>query len=558
VQTTIGDYLLQRLSELGVRHMFGVAGDFNLWFLEQAAKSEVKFVGCCNELNAAFAADGCARLAGIAALATTYGVGELAALSGVAGAYAERVPLVCITGSPPLKAVRERALLHHSMADGNFDHMFACFREFTVAQARIEPLHAREQIDGALRTCWLEKRPVYLQLPSDVAGQSTAGIIAPLDLDPPISDPQQLASAVTQIAERLSRANRAAFLLDADADRFGLTDLIVQLAEANAIPIASLIPAKGIVDETHPLSLGLYRGAGSSPDVKDAIEKSDCLICVGTRFTDAATGLFSHTLNFASMVDLQPFDVTIGDRTFAGIQSKDVLAGLLASSPHRSAKPLTASGASSNPTSSGSNQTLTQASFWQRVQHFLRPNDVIIADTGTALFGCAALRLPKGSSFIAQPLWASIGYALPATLGTSLAAQHRRHLLFIGDGAFQVTAQELSTILRLGLNPIIFLINNDGYTIERLIFGPDSEYNNINPWRYAQAPAFFDIHDRAVSYVSRTEDELEAALSAAQGAEGPVFIEVLMSRMDAPGQLARFARLSAEFDFPQLRGEHAT
>jgi indolepyruvate decarboxylase len=154
---TIADYLLTRLAELGVHHMFGVPGDFNLWFLEQMIKnSDIKFIGCCNELNAAHAADGCARLAGVSALATTYGVGELASLAGVAGAYAERVPIVCITGAPPVHAMREGALLHHTMADGNFDNMLTCYREFTVAQARIEPPTAKDEIDRVLRTCWLE------------------------------------------------------------------------------------------------------------------------------------------------------------------------------------------------------------------------------------------------------------------------------------------------------------------------------------------------------------------------------------------------------------------
>src|ERR1700748_3825813 len=263
---TIGDYLLARLAEMGVRHMFGVPGDFNLWFLEQTIRdSRVTFVGCCNELNAAYAADGCSRLAGISALATTYGVGELASLSGVAGAYAEHVPIVCITGAPPLHATRERALLHHTTADGNFDNMMNCYREFTVAQARIVPATAREEIDRVLRACWIEKRPVYLQLPSDVAGVLTAPITAPLHLDPAARDPKQFACAVSRISERLAQASRPAILLDADADRFGLTELIVMLAEANRIPIAYLITAKGAVSDTHPQLIGMYRGAGSAP-----------------------------------------------------------------------------------------------------------------------------------------------------------------------------------------------------------------------------------------------------------------------------------------------------
>ena len=300
--------------------MFGVPGDFNLWFLEQTVrKGSINFVGCCNELNAAYAADGCSRLAGISALATTYGVGDLASLSGVAGAYAERVPIVCITGAPPLHATRERALLHHTMADGIFDNMMNCYREFTVAQARITPATAQEEIDRVLRTCWLEKRPVYLQLPSDVAGVLTAPIMAPLNLNPPVSDPGQLARAISRISGRLSQASNPAILLDADAERFGLTELLVMLAEANGIPLAHLIAAKGAVSEIHPLSVGMYRGAGSSPIVRETVETSDCLICVGTRFTDVASGLFSHTLQPESIIDLQPFSVKVDGEFFSAV-----------------------------------------------------------------------------------------------------------------------------------------------------------------------------------------------------------------------------------------------
>src|SRR6202007_2866300 len=151
-------------------------------------------------------------------------------------------------------------------------------------------------------------------------------------------------------------------------------------------------------------------------------------------------------------------------------------------------------------------QSLTQDRFWQRRKDFIRPGDVVLADIGTSSAGTAGLRMPNGVAVIGQPLWAAVGYSLPALLGTLLAAPRRRQLLFIGDGAFQMTAQELSTILRRALKPIIFLVNNDGYTIERLILGSASNYNDVNQWRYAEAASFFDTQDRAVAYRVRTED----------------------------------------------------
>ena len=552
----IGEYLLARLSEMGVRHMFGVPGDFNLWFLEQTIREgSINFIGCCNELNAAYAADGYSRLAGISALATTYGVGELASLSAIAGAYAERVPIVCITGAPPLPAMQQRALLHHTLADGNYENMLNCYREFTVAQTRIEPTNARQEIDRVLRTCWIEKRPVYLQLPSDVAGVRTEPITAPLDLDFPASDPTQLARAISRVSDRISRASAPAFLLDADAERFDLAQLIVLLAEANGIPMAYLIPAKGVIDETHPLAIGIYRGAGSSPEVRQAIENSDCLICVGTRFTDVATGLFTHQLDSKSIIDLQPFGLRVGKESFNAVGTAELLSGLLTKN-HRTRPFLANRGPRSVARGEpDANASFTQAAFWPCIEKFLQPGDVLVSDTGTSFFASSNLNLPEGTTFIGQPIWGSLGYALPATLGTCLAAPERRHLLFLGDGAFQMTAQELSTILWRDLNPIIFLLNNDGYTIERLIYGEDSSYNDINPWRYGQFSAAVDPRERVMIHCVRNEAELQSALRATDDSTRPHLIELILPRMDAPDSLVRFAKKAAEFDFPQLLEE---
>src|ERR1700724_1737932 len=421
----------------------------------------------------------------------------------VAGAYAERVPIVCITGAPPLSAMQQRALLHHTLADGNYENMLNCYREFTVAQTRIEPTNARQEIDRVLRTCWIEKRPVYLQLPSDVAGVRTESITAPLDLDFPPSDSTQLARAISRVSDRISRATAPAFLLDAAAERFDLVELIVLLAEANGIPMAYLIPAKGVIDETHPLAIGIYRGAGYSPEVRQAIENSDCLICVGTRLTDVASGLFTHQLDSKSIIDLHPFGLRVGKESFNAVGAAELLSGLL--TENRGTRPfwVNPSLRSVAHVESGANASFTQATFWHCIENFLQPGDVLVSDAGTSFFASSNLNLREGTTFIGQPIWGALGYALPATLGTCLAAPERRHLLFLGDGAFQMTAQELSTILWRDLNPIIFLLNNDGYTIERLIYGADSSYNDIDPWRYGQFSAAVDPRERVLIHCVR-------------------------------------------------------
>jgi indolepyruvate decarboxylase len=553
VRMSVGDFLLKRLAELGSRYLFGVPGDYNLWFLEQVERSNhIEFIGCCNELNAAYAADGSARLVGVSALVTTYGVGELSAIAGVAGAYAERVPIVCIIGAPPLGAIEGRTLLHHTLGDGNFVNMLSSHRDFSVAQTRIEPANARWEIDRVLRSCWLEKRPVYLQLPSDVPALTIEAPEEPLQLAAPTSDPRQLVFAIERISTLIAEADAPAILLDADVARFGLTRPIVGLIQAHSIPFATLPSAKAIIDESHELHLGTYRGAASTPEVRGAIENADCLLCVCVRFTDVATGFFSHRLLSAELINIRAFDVSIGATHVPGLAGTDVLNTLVKVLPVKPRRALPRRPKPPTRIPSQSGQSLTQERFWQRMQDFIQAGDVVLTDIGTCSAGTSGLRMPDGVAVIGQPLWAAVGYGLPALLGTLLAAPHRRQLLFIGDGAFQMTAQELSTILRRGLKPIIFLVNNNGYTIERLILGPGSSYNDINQWRYAEATSFFDARDQAITYTVRTEDELDDALAAAGDRESLVLVELVMSRLDAPGPLVNFAQRCAAFNFPQL------
>ena len=247
----------------------------------------------------------------------------------MAGAYAERVPVVCIIGAPPLGAIEERALLHHTLGDGNFVNMLSSHRDFSVAQTRIEPANARWEIDRVLRSCWIEKRPVYLQLPSDVPAMTIEVPEEPLQLAVPTSDPTQLVLAIERIAARIAEANLPAILLDADVARFGLTKPIVRLIEAHSIPFATLPAAKALIDESHELHLGTYRGAASPPEVRVAIESADCLLCVGVRFTDTATGFFSHRLRSEALINIRAFDVTVGTTHVPGVAGSDVLSALV-------------------------------------------------------------------------------------------------------------------------------------------------------------------------------------------------------------------------------------
>src|SRR4029453_12614473 len=156
---------------------------------------------------------------------------------------------------------------------------------------------------------------------------------------------------------------------------------------------------------------------------------------------------------------------------------------------------------------------LTQAAYWQDMQGALREGDVLFVDNGTsyALFG---LKFPPNCTFVGSVNWGSIGYSVGALLGTLTAAPERRHILFVGGGSFQVTAQELSTILRHDHKPVIFLINNGGYTIERGYLGKDETYNDVANWSYADLPKVFRRDTSARSFAVKPIRERQAVLSA--------------------------------------------
>lgn len=549
----IGAFLARRLVEAGVRHVFGVPGDFNLSFLEQLQDAkEIQFVGNCNELNAAYAADGYARTSGLSAIVTTFGVGDLGAISGIAGSYAENVPVVHITGAPPLHAVNSRALVHHTLVDGDYDNIGRCMSEFTVAQGRITPANASFEIDRVLRACWIERRPVHLQLPSDITHLEVEVPDAPLSLKDPTSDSLQLELAAYRVVQVLQAAISPVIVVDADADRFGVSDLILELANKCDIPCASMTPAKGALNETSGVYIGTYAGAASAAHVRTAVENADCLIGIGLRFTDTSTALFSQRINKEIFVDLRRHDLSIGAVQMPGVMLREVLEKVT-----RDIKPTTrrwlvrpsAPTALCQPEQPAPGAPLTHAVLWPKIRSFLKPGDVIFGEAGTSHASLSSMALPSGTTYIAQPIWGAIGYTLPALFGSLVGAPNRRHVLFIGDGSFQLTAQELSSILRRDLKPVIFLLNNDGYTIERLILGANSQYNDVSNWRYADLPRVLDRNERALSLVVTNVAELDDALGRVETANRLVFIELKLPKMDAPPSLWKFANMFADFDY---------
>lgn len=539
---TVADYLLDRLAQIGIRHVFGVPGDYNLQFLDHViAHRQIAWVGCANELNAAYAADGYARCKPAAALLTTFGVGELSAINGTAGSYAEYVPVIHVVGAPALRVQQAGRLLHHSLGDGDFGHFARMAKEVTVAQSCLTVENAEAEIDRLLTSALFERRPVYLVLPCDVAEAPLTSRPMSLTLRQAELSEASLQRFIAAAGDKLQSARRLSVLAGGLAERFNVTEALGQWMAEVEVPHSTLLLGKGALDETRAGFVGTYAGAASPPQVQQWVEEADVVINVGVLFIDTVTAGFSHRLPAEKCISLHPFEARVGQRVFSQIPMH-VAIHTLHQLSLRLAKQWQTPMISRPTLTSVKRGSLDQNAFWRQIQDFLRPGDIIFTEQGTACFGAAALRLPQGCKLIVQSLWASVGYTLAAAFGAQTAEPERRVLVFIGDGAAQFTAQELGSMLRDGLKPMIFLLNNGGYTVERAIHGPEQRYHDIARWNWTLLPqALAGEHSVQVLSVIESE-QLQQALRAVADNQQFAFIEVVLPNRDIPALLNSVSR----------------
>ncbi len=539
---TIGAYIAARLRELGCDTLFGLPGDFNLTLLdEMLAGGETSWSTTANELDAAYAADGYARIRrGVGALVTTYGVGELSAVNGLAGSFAEDVPVVHIVGTPERSARLSDALLHHTLADGDHDHFVRMQAEIS---ARVEvlssPATAPAAIDRALSDAVRLSKPVYLAVPADLAAASidATRLAEPLPAAG-TSDPAAVEWLAAALAEVVGDAAAISCVVGVRAARFDAERRIRELAGVDGVSLAHQFASKALVDDTHPANLGSYAGALSDDPVRAAVEDADAIVTIGAVDSDFLTGFFSQRLTAGSLVRIDPASVTVRGQTRRGIALRDaveVLHRTLSSRPRRPAHAVPVR----SPRPARADAELRHARLWPLLEQHIPSGAIVAAEAGTAYYGAVSMTLPADCDFLGQPVWASIGYTLPASLGASIAAAERPVMLVIGDGAAQLTIAELGALLRRPARPTVLVLNNDGYTVERLIRSPHAAYQDIHRWEWTALPAALGAAEAFTATV-RTEAELTAALETAAVSPGAL-IEVMLPRMDAPELLERIA-----------------
>ena len=529
---TVIQHLLQRLKEIGITDVFGVPGDYSFPVNDAICNDpDFKWIGCCNELNAAYAADGYARIKGKAAVCTTYGVGELSAINGIAGCYAENLPVFHIVGMPKCTVLRNGNIIHHSLGNGEFDLFHKMTQPVVCASTILSAENAVAEVERCITAALTRKQPVYIAVPADEA-LKLLGCTKPHRFPPPTSDKQTLATVTSLILDKLQRAETAMALVGALIGRYELREQMQEFIDRSGIPFTSMFMAKGTLSETHPNFIGVYNGRLLDQLVQKTVESSDVVISFGAIHSDINTGAFTVDIDPHKEIKVHPDRVCIGHAVYHNVLLEDVLSELCGRIGNLYMDiPMSPQGlgeAEGKP-----DDVITAGSLYPRIEQFFNENDIIMGETGTVSMGLVNAKLPRDAVLFNQTLWGSIGWATPASFGAAMAAPERRMLLITGEGSHQMTVQEISQFARFGLKPVIICLNNDGYLIERLLCeDPYIYYNDLAQWNYSRLPEAFGMNDWYSARVTTNRELDEALAKAASGANG-CYIEVVTAMMEA-------------------------
>ncbi|RYN27236.1 Pyruvate decarboxylase [Alternaria tenuissima] len=558
---TLGRYMWERIHQVGVDTIFGVPGDFNLQFLDSIYLTPgLSFVTNQNELNAAYAADGYARIKDTpGCLVTTHGVGELSALNGIAGSMSEHVKVVHVVGQTTRAMQKGNMMIHHSIGNKPNHQMYNKASEgLRFAAAELwDVADAPKEIDRVLRECVIKSGPVYIFMPLDLSAEmvDAALLETPINLEPHVDEKTQ-DEAVKAITDAVTQAKYPTILVDALVQRFNAAQETAQLVRKLNVPFFSATMGKGVVDETEENFVGVWNGEVSSPGVKEAAKQADLVVTLGYIPADTNSAGFSRQLDESSTIHINPHDVIVKGKSYPNTAIKSLLAALTAALPstpqHKIPNPQLPPPRTPLDAKSAH---LTQSQLWPAIQSFIRPGDAIVSETGTSNFGICDITFPADIRLVTQIYYGSIGFATAATLGVGIARREveskaksqpagregeGRTILITGDGSMALTIQEIGTMIKAKCKTIVFVINNDGYTVERLIWGAQQAYNDIVPHNYSHLLPLYRHPDPQSSYHrATTQSELAAILEKPQlkQPQNLQLVELVVDKMDTSWKL---------------------
>jgi TPP-dependent 2-oxoacid decarboxylase len=532
----LGQFLFEYLYRRGVSHSFGIPGDFVLPTFTWLGKSKIQNITTTHEPAAGFAADAYSRINGIGLVCVTYCVGGLNVVNAIAGAYAEKSPVVVVSGAPGRKDREKDPLLHHKVK--TFETQRRIYDEVTVASTvLLDEQRAASEIVRCVEACLRHKRPVYIEIPHDMVDREIPITGVPL-ATPEKSDPHTLEAALEETLSLIRAAKKPVILAGVELARYRTAPLVVRMAERMNIPIAADLLSKSAVPENHPLYLGVYGGAMSSDEyVRQYVESADLVLMLGTFITDMSMGFYTAKLERRRTVLATTERVNVQYHRYDSIQFRDFLEALGASkikpkrfkhpNPHALPKPLKKEERTA---------ALSMVNVFRILSLHLDEHCCVIADIGDAIFGAVGIRSARQAQFIAPAYYMSMGFAVPASIGVAMATPSLRPYVLVGDGAFQMTGAEVSTAVRLGLSPIIIVLNNNGYGTMRKI--REGCFNVITQWNYSR---ICELVGGGEGITASTNGEFDDALARAQKSDRVQVIELRISPDDASQQLARIA-----------------
>jgi TPP-dependent 2-oxoacid decarboxylase len=533
---SIGEYLIRRLQDYGIGHVFGIPGDYVLQFYSMLDRSPIQVVTTTREDCAGFAADAYARVHGMGAVCVTYCVGGLSLCNSVAGAYAEKSPVVVITGSPGLKERGNNPLLHHMVRD--LRTQYDVFEKLCIAGTELtDPRMAFYEIDRVLHAAARYKRPVYIEIPRDMVG------VVPemphrFEDTHSTSDPEVLAEAVSEAERWLNSCQRPVIVGGVEIHRFALQDELLSLAEGSQVPITTTMLGKSIIPEVHPLFVGLYEGAMGNSVVTRFVEESDCLLLLGTFMTDINLGIYTANLDPAKCIYATSEQLRIRHHHYHNVLLPDFIRELAARRPKppRRSIPKVPSLATEKFVLKA-DEKIGVSRLIARLNESLNDETVVIADIGDALFAATELVIRGRTEFVSPAYYTSMGFSVPAALGAQMARPDLRTIVIVGDGAFQMTGSELSSLIRHKFPAIIIVLDNGGYGTERYLHPGTFTFNDIQPWAYHKLP---EVYGGGRGYLVRTEGEFDEALMAALADKSNVsLIHVMLDKNDHSTSLER-------------------
>jgi TPP-dependent 2-oxoacid decarboxylase len=532
---SVSDYLIERLYEEGVRHIFGIPGDYVLSFYNKLSKSPIQVINTCDEQGAGFAADAYARIKGLGAVCVTYGAGGLKLVNSTAQAYAEKVPVLIISGAPGKAERLKNPMLHHKAHQ--YQDQLRIFERITAASADLnDPKRACSEIDRVLDAVLQTKRPGYIEIPRDMV------YAIPENPEPrkpsvveaacPSTPPEALDLAVSMI----NSSQKPVIVAGLEVERYDLAKKVLALAWRSNIPIVGSLLGKSAIAENESLYMGIYAGVLGREDVLDYVESSDCIIMIGVYLTDLNLGIYTTHLDPEKLIYIVNERFALGEHEYP-LSGFDLLDRLAKADLHwhNSGHIPYSQKAGRFSDDFTSDKKITVTRVFQALSGFLDEENIFLADPGDALFG--SIDVSFNCRFISPAYYASLGFAVPASIGAQLARPDLRPVVLTGDGSFQMTGMELAVAAKYGLNPIVVVLNNAGYGTERPML--DGAFNDVADWRYSKVP---QVLGTGLGFLIKTERELGEALTEAKSYDGPCILEVLLEKNDISVPLQRLGK----------------